>query len=259
MITTGPILLEICIASVDDARAAQAGGAGRLELNAALALGGLTPTLGTLVEVKHATVLPIVAMLRPRPGGFAYSEGDFQVMRRDLDLLLTHGASGVAFGILHEDGTVDEKRCRTLMTQMGKVPAVFHRAFDVTPDPLGALEQLIALGFRRVLTSGQQPSAHRGMALVADLLRHSRGRIEILPGGGVNRSMVADLVTQTGCNQVHASLRVPCADPSTQRRTTISFGSATKESAGDHDQTSTELVAELSALLRAGASGEGPP
>jgi copper homeostasis protein len=86
------------------------------------------------------------------------------------------------------------------------------------------------------------------------LWAHSRGRIEILPGGGVNRSIVSDLVTQTGCNQVHASLRVPCADPSTQRRPTISFGSATNESTRDHEQTSTELVAELSALLRGGAA-----
>jgi copper homeostasis protein len=242
-------LLEICIASVDDALAAEAGGADRLELNAGLALGGLTPSVGALVETKRATALPVVVMLRPRPGGFAYSDHDFQVMRRDLDLLLAHGADGVAFGILNEDGTVDESRSQKLLDQMCQVPAVFHRAFDVTPDPFVALQQLIGLGFCRLLTSGQQPSAHSGCALLAELVHQSRGRIEILPGGGVNRSTVTDIVAKTGCNQVHASLRVPHIDPSTHWRPMISFGSA-KEAAGDYDRTSVELVAELAALLR---------
>src|SRR5437868_11284668 len=101
------VLLEVAVGSVEDALAAQAGGADRLELNAALALGGLTPSLGTLIEVKSAVSLPVMVMIRPRPGGFTYSEADFKVMQRDIDLSLQHGADGIVCGILSADGTVD--------------------------------------------------------------------------------------------------------------------------------------------------------
>src|SRR5215470_7133525 len=111
------VLLEVPIASVEDALAAQEGGADRLELNAALSLGGLTPSLGTLIEVKAAVALPVFVMIRPRPGGFAYSKTDFQVMQRDLDLALQHGANGIVLGILTEDGRVDMDRCRRVVRQ----------------------------------------------------------------------------------------------------------------------------------------------
>ena len=101
------VLLEVPVASVEDALAAQEGGADRLELNAALSLGRLTPSLETLIEVKAAIALPVLVMIRPRPGGFAYSEADFKVMQRDVDLALQHGAGGIVFGILTADGKVD--------------------------------------------------------------------------------------------------------------------------------------------------------
>src|SRR5262245_15277559 len=101
------VKLEVAIASVEDALAAQEGGADRVELNAALALGGLTPSLGSLIEVRQAVRLPVLVMARPRPGGFAYSGADFRVLCRDVDLALAHGADGVVFGVLRDDGTVD--------------------------------------------------------------------------------------------------------------------------------------------------------
>src|SRR6516165_5711415 len=109
------VLLEVAVASVEDALAAQAGGADRLELNAALALGGLTPSLGTLIEVKAAVALPVLVMVRPRPGGFAYGGADFRVMQRDAGLALRHGADGIVLGILTGDGRVDVDRCRRLL------------------------------------------------------------------------------------------------------------------------------------------------
>jgi copper homeostasis protein len=247
--TPRPILLEVCVATVTDARHAADGGADRLELNAALALGGLSPSLGTLLEVKQAVALPVLVMARPRPGGFCYGDADFTVLRRDVDLLFRHGADGVVFGVLHEDGTVDEGRCRQVLRQLGDCPAVFHRAFDVTPDPLAALEQLIGLGFRRVLTSGQAASAPEGVGLIAELIRHSAGRIEVLPGGGINRFTAADVVARTGCDQVHASLRRRVADPSTNARPNISFGSAVPHSEDGYDATDAEAVRALRELL----------
>ncbi len=253
--STRRILLEVCIASVEDALAAQAGGADRLELNAALALGGLTPSLGTLIEVKQAVALPVLVMLRPRPGGFCYSEADFRVMQRDLDLAMQHGADGVVFGVLSADGQVDVERCRQLLRQADRAVTVFHRAFDVTLDPHGALDRLIDLGFQRILTSGQQETAYNGSPLIAELIRRAAGRIEILPGGGINRFTVADVVSRTGCNQVHASLRQMLADTSTSARPGISFGSAIRTPEDRFDATSAAAVAEVCRLLREAEDG----
>src|SRR6185437_7563538 len=113
------ILLEIAIASADDAAVAQAGGADRLELNTALSLGGLTPSPGTLLEVKQAVTLPVMVMIRPRGGGFCYSAADFRVMQRDIDLALAHGADGIVLGVLTEDGQIDLVRCEQLIRQTG--------------------------------------------------------------------------------------------------------------------------------------------
>lgn len=244
------LLLEVCVASAEDALAARAGGADRLELNAALPLGGLTPSLGTLVEVTQAVPLPVIAMARPRPAGFCYSEADFRTLRRDVDFLLSHGAAGVAFGTLHEDGRIDVERCRELVRQVVPREAVFHRAFDVTPDPFLALEQLIDLGVRRVLTSGQEETAYNGTALIAELIRRAARRIEVLPGGGVNRFTVADVVTRTGCDQVHASLRHTLPDRSTAARPWVSFAAAPRPAEGRYGATDPDAVAGLSDLLR---------
>jgi copper homeostasis protein len=243
------ILLEVAIASVDDALAAAKGGADRLELNAALALGGLTPSLGALIEVKAAVQLPVLAMVRPRPGGFAYSAADFQVMQRDADLALQHGADGIVFGILTDTGRVDVDRCRRLVQQAGNQAVVFHRAFDVTPEPFEALEQLIDLGIQRVMTSGQQADAKSGAELIAELIKRAARRIEVLPAGGINRVTVANVLARTGCRQVHASLRSNRHDRSVAARPQIVFGGPSQLPEDQYQATNGEAVAEMRALL----------
>jgi len=244
------VLLEVCIASSDDAQSAQAAGADRVELNAALATGGLTPSLGTLMEIKRAVHLPVIVMIRPRSGGFAYSAADFHVMQRDIDLSLEHGADGIAFGILTEDGEIDADRCRKIVKQAGKSEVVFHRAFDVTPEPLRALEQLVDLGVKRVMTSGQEETAYNGVALIAKLMERAEGRIEVLPAGGINRFTVGDVLARTGCNQVHASLRTRRPDSSVSARLHVTFGSTPKTLEDRYDATDAVAVAELAALLK---------
>ncbi len=239
------ILIEVAIASVDDALAAQRGGADRLELNAALALGGLTPSLGTLVEVKTVTNLPVMAMVRPRPGGFDYASRDFAVMQRDVDLVLEHGADGIVFGILHANGELDVERCRQIIGQTGDQQVVLHRAFDVVPDPNAALEQAIDLGFTRILTSGQEASATQGAALIAELIERANDRIEILPAGGINASTAANIIAKTGCDQLHGSLRGRRHDASVSARPQISFGSAAAVPEDQYDATSEEAVSGL--------------
>ncbi len=251
------ILLEIPIATVEDALAAREGGADRLELNSALALGGLTPSLGVLLEVKQAVPLPVYSMIRPRPGGFCYGEADFRVMWRDLDQMISHGVDGFVFGILNERGHVDLRRCRELIRRAQGKPVVFHRAFDVTPDPFAALEQLIDLGVCRILTSGQETSAYNGTRILAELICRAAGRIEILPAAGINRFTVADVVARTGCTQVHASLRGRRLDSSTAARKHVSFGALAGGSEEWYDATDVEAVRALRAILTSCPSAEG--
>jgi copper homeostasis protein len=244
------VLLEVAVASLDDALVAVGAGADRLELNAALALGGLTPSLGTLIEVKQAVAIPVVVMIRPRPGGFAYTAAEFRVMQRDTDLALAHGADGIAFGILQADGQVDAERNRRLVEQIGDLTAVFHRAFDVTPDASAALEELIALGFQRVMTSGQMASALLGADTISALIRQAAGRIEILPAAGINAQTAAAVLGRTGCEQLHASLRGHRTDPSTRSRPEVRFGSRLPASEEEYEATDPAAVAELVARLR---------
>jgi len=236
------ILLEIVASTVDDCLAAESGGADRIELCAAISEGGLTPSLGTLVEAKKRVRIPMMAMVRPRGGGFCYSEAEFAVMRRDASFILEHGADGIVFGMLHSDGSVDTKRCGKLVELAGERQTVFHRAFDVVPDPKLALDELIDLGFTRVLTSGQQPTALEGSDLIRKVVDCARGRIAVLPGSGIRAHNVWQLIEATGCTQVHMTAFAANSDASTDS-SHLHFGS--------HEKTDAELVRRVKETLNA--------
>ncbi|MFO0878456.1 MAG: copper homeostasis protein CutC [Gemmataceae bacterium] len=248
MTSQGRILLEVAVASVQDALTSRDGGADRLELNAALALGGLTPTLGMLREVREAVTLPIIVLARPRAGGFCYNASEFRVLLRDIDLALEHGAEGIAFGVLTAEGTIDHERCWQIIRLIGTREAVFHRAFDVTPDPVASLEQLIDLGVKRVMTSGQEETAYQGAACIRRLRKQAQGRVEVLPAGGINRFTVADVLARTGCDQIHASLRTSRPDPSTVHRPQVRFNASHLLPDDRFETTSPDAVRELRAM-----------
>ena len=187
-------IVEICCGSYYDAVQAALGGAERIELNSALMLGGLTPTASTLRLVKEAFPhLKVVAMVRPRGAGFCYREEEFQVMMAECEELLSNGADGIAFGCLTEEGNVNIRQTEEMLSLIHRAgkEAVFHRAFDCVQDPFDTMEQLIALGVNRVLTSGLQPKATEGATLLKELQAHFGARIEILAGSGVNASNAA--------------------------------------------------------------------
>lgn len=208
------VLLEVAIESTDDALRARPAGADRFELCAALSVGGLTPTLGTLRSVRAAMDVPVLAMIRPRAGGFRYSDSEIATMQLDIEALLGNGADGVVFGALSEDFRIDAEKCRALLAAAGGRTAVFHRAFDLTPDPFETLDALIDLGFQRVLTSGQCAAACEPAAveLIARLQERAAGRIEILPGSGLRAIHVAPLITAARCTQVHGAFRTEVTD-----------------------------------------------
>ncbi len=203
------VLIEAAIETPNDAAAATAGGADRLEVCAALDLGGLTPSAGVIQEVRAPSTLPFVVMLRPRPGDFVYAAAEVRAMRHDLEALAPLRPAGFVFGVLHPDGTLHEAACRELIAAAVGVPCVIHRAFDRAPDAAAALETAVALGFRRVLTSGGRSTAVKGGLAIAKLVEQAAGRVEILPCGKVRAANAVEVARTTGCDQLHASFAEP--------------------------------------------------
>ena len=205
MSSPSPIQIEVCIASVDDAVAACRGGADRVELNLGLELGGLTPSVGLLEEVKQAINIPVVAMVRPTPGGFGYTPPELRLMMRDAEMLLAAGADGIVSGVLREDGTLHDDFWLALKKLAGDRDLIFHRALDIVPNPSSLLPRLIDLGTTRVLTSGGRDTAWEGREKIAEMQQTFGDRIEILPGSGISPDNAVLLVRSTGCTQIHGS------------------------------------------------------
>ena len=243
------ILLEICCGSAEDAIEAARGGADRVELNSNLFQGGLTPTVGALRTVKrHADIL-VMAMVRPRAGGFCYTDVEFETALADARLLLENGADGLVFGFLHADGTVDAERTKTLVRLCEGRPCVFHRALDVTPDWRRALDTLIGLGVTRVLTSGQESDVFFALDTIREMIGYAQGAIEILPGAGITLRNVRKVVAATGCTQVHLAHHKTLPDPSVNNNRSIYYGGALYPPEDRFDVTDRDYVAAVRGRL----------
>ena len=222
------IILEVCCGSADDVIEAHRAGADRAELNSDLFHGGLTPTLGELIVAKRETGMPIMAMVRPREGGFCYTEAEFATAVEDAKLLLAHGADGLVFGFLHQDGTLDAERTRVLadLARRAGRESVFHRAIDVVPDWREAVDALAELGVTRVLTSGQEPDVSLGTGTVREMIAYAAGRIQILPGAGITARNMERILSETGCTQIHLAAHKSRTDSSVCNNRAIYYGGA---------------------------------
>jgi renalase len=237
------LTLEIAVSTPEEAVAAVNAGADRLELASGLELGGLTPSLGLFTRVRELVSVPVWVLLRPRAGGFEYTRDEFEVVVRDAQSFLAAGADGLVFGALEPSGRVDEQPCRRLL-DLAKGRIAFHRAFDFTPDPAEALKRLIALGCKRILTSGGARTALEGVTRIAEWINQSANRITVMPGGGIRPDTVADLVRETGCVEIHAAAR------SLQEDSRLSLNLALAPSMGADEKgrlsaTNVDLVARL--------------
>lgn len=239
------LTIEICCGSAEDAIEAEKGGADRVELNSCLFHGGLTPTLGTLQAVKRHTHIPVMAMVRPRQGGFCYTDIEFETAQADAALLLENGADGLVFGFLQEDGTLDQERCKAVLAICKGKPAVFHRAIDVVPDWKRTLSSLIELGFTRVLTSGQAPNVLYGIETLRAMMEFADGAIEILPGGGVNQWTLKRLLAETGTAQVHFGHFVDRFDHSTEHNPSIQFGKSLSPEENRYSVTDAAYIQQM--------------
>jgi copper homeostasis protein len=200
-------LLEIAANSLASALAAQAGGADRVELCTGLELGGLTPSMAQIAQVRERLSIPVYVLIRPRAGDFLYSDDDMELMRRDIEACSSLGCDGVVIGVLDADGKVDLPRCRSLLSAAGGMGVTFHRAFDMTRDLSQALEDVVSLGAERVLTSGGAASAVVGSEVIRQLVEQAAGRIVVMPGAGIQASNVTELARVTGATEFHASAK----------------------------------------------------
>ena len=220
-------MLEICIDGVASARAAAAGGADRVELCANLPEGGTTTSAGMIRAVRSVFKGGLMVIIRPRGYDFLYSPDELEVMLHDIRTARDLGADGVVIGCLTAEGRVDQSRCERLMEAAGPLDITFHRAFDMTRDLGEALEDIVKLGIKRVLTSGGKPDVPAGVSIIASLVQQAGTRLSLMPGGGVTEKNLADIVRATGVREIHLSARTGVKSMMTHRNETCSMGTFT--------------------------------
>lgn len=208
-------LLEIAANSFRSCIAAQEGGADRIELFDNLGEGGCTPSYGMLALVREKISLPVYVMIRPRGGDFLYSDNEFEIMHSDIAVCKQLGFPGVVFGILDTQGHVDISRCRELLSACGDMKATFHRAFDRCKDLHTSAQQLIGLGFERVLTSGGEPNVEKGKDIIKKLQQEYGKDIIIMPGCGVTSANARAIADHCGVNEIHATAKAKISSATT--------------------------------------------
>ncbi|MDB5014648.1 MAG: copper homeostasis protein CutC [Daejeonella sp.] len=201
------ISLEICANSATSALIAQQGGANRVELCENLAEGGTTPSYAQIQVSRKLLEIDLFPILRPRGGNFNYSDLELEIMKADLKIIKDLGCDGVVFGILNQEAKVDKQRCTELLKLAQPLQVTFHRAFDKSADLFQAMEDIIELGFTRILTSGGKPTAIEGLEIIKKLVSAAKGRISIMPGSGVNETNLQELMIKTGATEFHTTAK----------------------------------------------------
>lgn len=197
--------LEIIGFNIESCLAAQEAGASRIELCAGPGEGGTTPSYAFIKEAREKLEIDLYVMIRPRGGDFLYSDDDFEIMKNDVAICKQLGCDGIVTGILTTDGQVDKKRCKELIELAYPLEATFHRAFDRVADPFDALEDIIELGFERILTSGLKPKAIEGLEILSKLIEQSDDRIIIMPGSGIIAENITTIAESTTAKEFHSS------------------------------------------------------
>lgn len=221
--------IEICANSVASCLEAQKGGAYRVELCAGIPEGGTTPSYGESAVARELLNIKLNIIIRPRGGDFLYSDVEHKTMLHDIEIAKKLGVDGVVIGCLKADGTIDMERNRELIAAAEGMSVTFHRAFDMCKNPFESLEQIIALGCDRLLTSGQQPTAIEGISLLSQLVEKAGDRIIIMPGSGVNEDNIAILADQTKAKEFHFSAREPIDSKMEYRNPDLKMGGAVVE------------------------------
>lgn len=216
--------LEICVDTVESAINAQIAGADRVELCTNLTEGGTTPGFGTICAARNNLTIGLHVLIRPRGGDFLYSDPEYDIMRREIDACSECGVDGIVLGILEAGGAIDVERTAKLIEFARPMSATFHRAFDMCNDPFKGLEDVIATGSDRLLTSGQNNNAEKGAKLISLLIEKAGKRIIVIPGSGINESNIVRIAKITGAGEFHLSGRKVIESEMIFRRQNISMG-----------------------------------
>jgi len=244
------LVVEICADSVESAIVAEDAGAGRIELCSALVEGGVTPSAGLIDSVRRNTGIKLHVLIRPRSGDFLYTGNEFSVMRRDIDMAGELGADGIVTGLLNSDGTIDTERTALLAEYATPMTLTFHRAFDLCRDPKKGLEDIMAAGAARLLTSGQAKSALDGSPLIKNLIKDAAGKIIIMPGGGIDEYNIALLAASTGAFEYHLSGRRQRESAMTFRRKGIYMGDPRLQSEYSLKSADAERIRSVIMILK---------
>ncbi len=236
------MLVEVCANSVQSAINAQRGGADRIELCCDLPSGGLSPSSASILVAREKLDIELFVFIRPRIGDFCYNALEFEIMKREIEFAKDSGADGIVFGILQSNGKVDFFRTRELVELAHPLPCTFHRAFDMCPYPFDALDDLVAAGITRVLTSGGKPTALEGKKLIAQLNKVGGGHIGVIAGAGINEMNVDELVKFTNVNEIHLSGKTTIKGTFHARINGVSFGN-------DHWETSARSIYQVKNIL----------
>lgn len=238
------MILEVCTGSIESVLAAKAGGAQRVELCSALAEGGVTPSVGLMREARKVEDLKINVLIRPRGGDFLYTDYEVRIMEADIRAAREAGADGVVIGALTREGRVDTAVCRRLMAVAEGMSVTFHRAFDMVCDAAEALEDVIALGCDRILTSGLMPTAEEGVDNLRSLVEAAKGRIVIMPGSGVSPDNVSYIINKVGVCEIHASARSCKASMMEYRNPAVTMGAKDADEYA-RKETDRDIVARM--------------
>jgi copper homeostasis protein len=237
--------MEVCVEGVESALAAEAGGAHRVELCAALLEGGVTPSKGTIEMCRRQLGIKLHVIIRPRGGDFLYSEVEHETMLHDVDTAKRLGVDGVVVGELNAEGRIERRRTAALIERARPMSVTYHRAFDVTRDPHEALEDLIDLGVDRVLTSGQETSALAGLDLLCDLVKEAGDRIIIIPCGDINERNIRKIAARTGARELHVTGTKTVQSRMTHRNDRVFMGGALRPPEYSRAVTDEMRVSEL--------------
>jgi copper homeostasis protein len=199
--------LEVCAFNIQSCLVAQRVGAARVELCADPLQGGTTPAYGLIRAARELLTIQLYPIIRPREGDFCYDEYDYAIIKRDIEMCKEIGCDGISIGMQLSDGEVDKARLKEIVTLANPMKVTFHRSFDTTPNAFKALEEIIACGCERILTSGQKSNAADATDMIGKLVQAAGNRISIMPGSGVRASNIEQL-KNTGAKEFHTSARV---------------------------------------------------
>lgn len=242
--------IENCANSAESAVRAEVGGAYRVELCAGMPEGGTTPSYGEIRAAREAIGIKLNVIIRPRGGDFCYTPRELEAMCYDIEIARSLGVDGLVFGCLTPSGAVDKDAMKRLMTVAHDTPVTFHRAIDMCRDMGEALEDIISLGCRRILTSGGAATALDGVERIAQLRHQASERIIIMPGSGVNASNIARLARETGAKEFHFSARIDEPSPMIYRHEGVSMGGTVTIDEYKRPLTSPDKIREALEALR---------